>query len=580
MTKIRANPLGDNERDAMRQRHFSSSAPHHLILPALLASLALGCGDASTGEPVAPTQGAQIGGGIHYVPWTTVAYDDSVSSVHIAVTYCKSSTQARVQHIICGSHPDYALVGGGARTSWSQGSPTALLTQSHAYDDYFWEARSQDNQTVYNHDLEVYTIGMRLDGVNTEDLRTQIGLWALGSTSSLSVSQPLTDGFALSGGFALPDNAFVNSLKSITGGGWAFTGTSLGNSIPLKWSTNTILRLPKSIIEGFGALEVQQVQTSEISTTAGGVLASIATSISSGWALVGVGANARTTSGPGRVLSAISPDASDARRIYGASVENVGNSAGFLSLNRTEARKLAGSHGMCMTGTKLSASMDPCVARICQSSGSCCSNSWDASCVAKVSSVCGIQTCNVNWTCSVPAYDPAWWSADAGSPNGPRLGTNCYGYAVNETGVRQPGASHYSTFGDTAKTARATAADGLIPVTATQACPTGMTRLALLMRDDGSDYHWLRKHPNGQWSGKFTDVAPTNLDWNGAVVTNPQTADIRGSVAQRYNVFGGYFCMCSGPNQGEGKAKTAPAPAYKGYSTPWEWAYLEEFWIP
>jgi hypothetical protein len=50
------------------------------------------------------------------------------------------------------------------------------------------------------------------------------------------------------------------------------------------------------------------------------------------------------------------------------------------------------THPICSTGAKLTASCDSCAAEICAADSFCCNNSWDATCVREVASVCH-ETC-------------------------------------------------------------------------------------------------------------------------------------------------------------------------------------------
>ncbi len=65
------------------------------------------------------------------------------------------------------------------------------------------------------------------------------------------------------------------------------------------------------------------------------------------------------------------------------------------------------AHSKCMPGAALSASCDPCVARICEQDASCCGSNWSPSCVAKVASVCdatcGALDCYVPDACQASA---------------------------------------------------------------------------------------------------------------------------------------------------------------------------------
>jgi hypothetical protein len=51
------------------------------------------------------------------------------------------------------------------------------------------------------------------------------------------------------------------------------------------------------------------------------------------------------------------------------------------------------AHDLCSSGGKLASSCDPCVAQICAQDSYCCTTSWSSVCVAEVSSICGKSTC-------------------------------------------------------------------------------------------------------------------------------------------------------------------------------------------
>ena len=46
-------------------------------------------------------------------------------------------------------------------------------------------------------------------------------------------------------------------------------------------------------------------------------------------------------------------------------------------------------HALCATGEKLSAACDPCAELLCASDPYCCAETWDATCVGEVASICG-----------------------------------------------------------------------------------------------------------------------------------------------------------------------------------------------
>jgi len=524
--------------------------------------------DPATEEVVAETSAALVD--YDFVEWTEVFYDDSAAPLHMAVTRCESLTVARSHDIICGSHPNYALVGGGVDVWQSQGTYGALVTKSYAKDNYFWRGRSQDLNGASNHKLRVYAIGIRLDGVNTQELRERIGNYVSAAGSSLDISAVLADRLALGGGFRMPDNAFVKGLLGNAGTGFTLDGDNHGTGVT--GSTSLIVPwLSKRVFEDFGALELQQ-RTSDELPAAGANQAGIQGGVTSGWALVGVGGSTRATSGPGRLIEAFYPW--DARHPTMSSVPHGGNSPGQNRLFQVEARKVPSSHGLCTTGTPLSTGMDWCIANICAQRNSCCSTTWDSTCVSMVSSVCS-RSCS-DYQCAVPGFSSSWWIADKDQTNSPRTDANCYGYALNIPDNRQPATSHYGFAERTVEGfKRGVAADGLLPTTRTGTCPNNGQKLAAFLRNDGGDYHFLRRDSNGIWSHKRTGSAPKTTDHSNNTIYDPETADLTESATLSYNTFVGYFCSCSGSSQGTGKERTAYAPQYDGWPSPWVKALYE-----
>jgi hypothetical protein len=59
------------------------------------------------------------------------------------------------------------------------------------------------------------------------------------------------------------------------------------------------------------------------------------------------------------------------------------------------------AHPICSTGGDLDPACDSCAAQICAADSFCCNNSWDATCVSEVASVCH-QSCGGTGTCAHP----------------------------------------------------------------------------------------------------------------------------------------------------------------------------------
>jgi V8-like Glu-specific endopeptidase len=80
------------------------------------------------------------------------------------------------------------------------------------------------------------------------------------------------------------------------------------------------------------------------------------------------------------------------------------------------------SHAICSTGAKLVASCDTCAAKICAQDSYCCNNSWDATCVKEVASICS-QSCSGGTTPTPPP--PAGTCSHALCTKGSKLTSTC-----------------------------------------------------------------------------------------------------------------------------------------------------------
>jgi hypothetical protein len=68
---------------------------------------------------------------------------------------------------------------------------------------------------------------------------------------------------------------------------------------------------------------------------------------------------------------------------------------GFSVLSGAGLRVSTCGQDLCAVGapaTPLVSTCHPCVAQVCAADSSCCDGDWDSSCVAAVSSICGL-TC-------------------------------------------------------------------------------------------------------------------------------------------------------------------------------------------
>lgn len=135
----------------------------------------------------------------------------------------------------------------------------------------------------------------------------------------------------------------------------------------------------------------------------------------------------------------------------------------------------------------------------------------------------------------VSQYNPGFWNVPAVQPH-----NNCYNYARNwrTDTFAQPGRAHGAQTG-TMKCANVTTAamaDGLKKRCDCLPVSEWPRRLMALVIAPNWDYHWYREQRGGFWGHKPGPTAARNVDSNGALVVNPETA-ARGP----YTDFCGYF---------------------------------------
>jgi hypothetical protein len=491
--------------------------------------------------------------------WPTVRCETSTAPtwVRVQVSTCEAGSPGERQTSTCPADPGLALVGGGGYVRYT--GPGALLTRSAPATDaggrLAWEVSSTDHVQVDDHELTAYAVGLHLDGINGATLRSWMAMssatFPAGSMSSGPAGTLGLGATPLGGGASASTTGAGQFLTRTLASGNAWRAASKDHLVPSPGQvTASALTLGVTgIIERFGALEVRQMRAAP-GTVSSGVGTSIG-HVTPGWTLLSPGGEATTTSGPGRMLFRVGVDET-AGTVIVQSKDHLRASAGQTTATWIEARRVPGSHGLCNAGTALSASLDPCVAQICAADHRCCQTGWDASCVAKVTSLCG-RSC-ADHTCSTPSFNPGYWNDESvRGASGIQANNNCYNYATNRRtdSNAEPGyASGSYCVGhhggcDIEPYARFAINDGLIPTTRDVGCPDNRTLVALFGSE--GDYHWYRRDSNGKWSHKMGYDPAKNVDESGREITDPETAD-RGP----YTVFGGYFCVCSSSSEGQG----------------------------
>jgi len=501
------------------------------VLGILFAPTLLGC-SASPGTGELETEG--VGTAAASLDASSViatAFDDSASPVHIQIRTCKADLAAGNHQVDCRVGAEYAIIGGGALPAPSGGnSAQPYLTESRPSDPRTWRASSGE-PTSLAHDLTVYAIGLRLDGVNTQKLRDAIG-WKTSSTSSGSVTVTADSGKVLlsGGGVTTPSASGKRMLKAdVWSGttGWNLQSVAQSGTVPGTTQV-TLLQIDNKVIEGFGKLEVMRRSGSSRSTLGGAHSTTL--DADTGWAVMGLGALASTSSGTPRQITSIVPGAT-ARTV---TVTTNGASAGTTTPYLTQVRKQPGSHGLCNPGNALNSGLDSCVTSICATRGQCCSTNWDSTCVSMVQTKCG-RSCAQD-TCQTSGFEPTRWQNPDGSANP----TNCYYYAQNKypDGLGQdPGASLDPDPEDftASRLAALAAGDGLIPSSFSGVCPDNRTKVMLSCNSNVYNYHWYRQDVGGAWSSKFPTGQATLKDNTGF---RPYT-DVQN------NTYEAFFCACN-----------------------------------
>jgi hypothetical protein len=135
----------------------------------------------------------------------------------------------------------------------------------------------------------------------------------------------------------------------------------------------------------------------------------------------------------------------------------------------------------------------------------------------------------------VSQYNPGFWNTAAVQPH-----NNCYNYARDwrTDTFAQPGRAHGAQTGtmQCANVTTAAMADGLKKRCDCLPISEWPRRLMALVIAPNQDYHWYREQRGGFWGHKPGSTPARNVDNNGALVVNPETA-ARGP----YTNFCGYF---------------------------------------
>ncbi len=478
-------------------------------------------------------------------PTIATWHDDSAAPLHVEVRACTTTTPASSQVIDCTVDWNYALVGGGAQVSVTTAGAMLVGTQGGPSAGS-WRASSHDEFVVSPHNLTSYAVGIRLDGVNSKVLRDTIVQYFSLSIDSPSLQSGLSHRIA--GGFS-DFSGLPRFLKETTPGSGAdlwggvvspHLFTPPPHASVVMWES----WLPSVIIEGFGMLDIV-TRTGANSPVVSTGRATAVANVAANYAVLGYGARANVTSGPGRLLTALGPNGSNLRQVMAQSIDHSQASAGSTTPFWVEGAKVPGTHGLCSEGNALFTGVDSCVDRLCASDSYCCLTKWDDLCVSEVTSICG-QTC-ANDTCSVPSFSPSFWTGT------PQTTNSDYNYALNrrtDTNAQPGRYSGQNCAPGQCGSAAATLAfysvnDGLIPTTLAGTCPDFRDKVALVA--SASRSQWYRLDWSGTWSYKPANLAPSNRDASGALITDLTKINLGTGTS-----VVGYFCACSSATEGAG----------------------------
>jgi len=239
---------------------------------------------------------------------------DIPDSNFVAMDWSNSVEIVIIKEEGVGQHPkvdvsvpqDYVLVGGGA-VVLEQIAPGALLTASFPDNNLLtWHAASKDHDTPFPHTLVGYAIGLKLKGLDRDELKKYIRFFTntSGMTQYPETNVSVGSGYNLIGGGAQVNwsgegNLLVKSIPQ--GNTWYVKGKEHGKPSPASVTAYAIGI--KEIIPNFGSLEINQESKSEVVQTGFGI---VSLNIDNDWVVTCPGAEA-TYSKEGRLLCGIEP---------------------------------------------------------------------------------------------------------------------------------------------------------------------------------------------------------------------------------------------------------------------------------
>lgn len=264
---------------------------------------------------------------------------DATGSVVIRMYECSGFGQHLT--VTCDVDPDEVLVGGGAWADYGTG-PGALLTASfpESNDLETWIGKSKDHGSKNAHTLHVYSIGMKLTGVDRAVLKSKMRYVEATSGASAHPTRSLSlpEGFQLIGGGARVNWSGAGNLlfesypaNSTT---WKVGSKDHGATSPAS-ITAFAIGISTGAIAGFGTLEMQIRNTATYAPALG--VGTATRNPTSGWATTCAGGRAEWEGPRGRLLFEMRPNENDG--VQASSKDHGSPDSGMTWAYALEARK-------------------------------------------------------------------------------------------------------------------------------------------------------------------------------------------------------------------------------------------------
>lgn len=241
-------------------------------------------------------------------------YTDWSGLIHIQMFAYKTLKYNHPEAIVTVPS-DYALVGGGAYTSDYTNNEGAFLVNCRPFGDSFnqWIGSSKDHIFPNPHCLTVYAMGMRIDGVTPEYLRSKIHVHQIPSSlanhPNATVNVPSNE-LLIGGGawdsYSNYGNMLVKSFP-LNGDSWYAEGKDHRRADP-GIITVYAIGIENISYPNIGYLQVGYSAYPFRWIAAEPALKTTSVTIPSGWALTCCGGEAHYDYGFGRMISSIYPE--------------------------------------------------------------------------------------------------------------------------------------------------------------------------------------------------------------------------------------------------------------------------------